>query len=122
MFKLRKNKKGFTLIELIVVIAILAILAAVAVPVILGVVGDAEANVNTANARTIVTAFSLYNALHPDGMLSSDSHTTAQMQAALEADGTWPAGMSSDDATAAWALITVTGTIAEVTGPAAEST
>ena len=32
MLKLRKNKKGFTLIELIVVIAILAILAIIVVP------------------------------------------------------------------------------------------
>ena len=42
MLKLRKNKKGFTLIELIVVIAILAILAIIAVPRLAGFRDRAE--------------------------------------------------------------------------------
>lgn len=45
MMKL-KNKKGFTLIELIVVIAILAILAAIAVPRIIGFQDTARAQAN----------------------------------------------------------------------------
>jgi len=45
MLKLRKNRKGFTLIELIVVIAILAILAIIAVPRLAGFTDKAkEAN------------------------------------------------------------------------------
>lgn len=37
-----KNKKGFTLVEIIVVLVILAILAAIAVPAVLGYVDDAK--------------------------------------------------------------------------------
>lgn len=40
--KLRKNKKGFTLIEIIVVLVIMGILLAIAVPAILGYVGQAN--------------------------------------------------------------------------------
>ena len=36
MKKLRKNDKGFTLVELIVVLVILALLAAILVPALLG--------------------------------------------------------------------------------------
>lgn len=38
----KKNKKGFTLVEIIVVLVILAILAAIAVPAVLGYVDDAK--------------------------------------------------------------------------------
>ncbi len=48
-----KNKKGFTLIELVVVIAILAILAAIAVPVVSGLLRSAARSEALANAQTI---------------------------------------------------------------------
>lgn len=51
-----KNKKGFTLIELIVVIAILGILMLILVPSFLGYAEDARTQVNQANARTLWTA------------------------------------------------------------------
>lgn len=63
MFKLlnrAKNKKGFTLIELIVVIAILGILAAILVPSMLGIIGDARKKTNNANARSVFTAAQAY--------------------------------------------------------------
>lgn len=37
-----KNKKGFTLVEIIVVLVILAILAAIAVPSVIGYVDEAK--------------------------------------------------------------------------------
>ena len=46
-----KNKKGFTLIELIVVIAILAILALIAVPSLGGYLASADIRTNQANAK-----------------------------------------------------------------------
>ncbi len=58
MKKLIKNKKGFTLIELIVVIAILAVLAAILVPSILGYVKEARIAANDANARSIYSELS----------------------------------------------------------------
>ncbi len=47
-----KNKKGFTLIELIVVIAILGILALFLVPSFMGYARDAKAQVMKANVKT----------------------------------------------------------------------
>lgn len=51
-----KNKKGFTLIELIVVIAILGILMLILVPSFLGYAEDAKEQVVKANTRTLWTA------------------------------------------------------------------
>ena len=51
-----KNKKGFTLIELIVVIAILGILALFLVPQFMGYSQDAKEQVAKANTRTVWTA------------------------------------------------------------------
>lgn len=61
--KFQKNEKGFTLVELVVVIAILALLAALLVPRIMGNVEDARASREVANARTIASEISTYNAL-----------------------------------------------------------
>ena len=52
----RKNKKGFTLVELVIVIAVLAILAAVAVPTVTNVINDANENTDKANAQTVELA------------------------------------------------------------------
>ena len=51
-----KNKKGFTLIELIVVIAILAILALLLIPRFSGFRQDAAESTVLAEARSILTA------------------------------------------------------------------
>lgn len=53
-----KNKKGFTLIELIVVIAILGILALFLVPQFMGYANDAKMQVAEANTRTVWSAAS----------------------------------------------------------------
>lgn len=56
---LKKNKKGFTLIELIVVIAILAILAAIAVPRLLGFQERARATADQQVAAQVKNAVGL---------------------------------------------------------------
>ena len=56
MFKKLKDKKGFTLVELIVVLVILAILAALLVPALTGYIDKANKNKITSECRQIVVA------------------------------------------------------------------
>ena len=59
----QKNKKGFTLIELIVVVAILAILAAIAVPNFIGMANRAKTATEIATAAEWVNAINIHNTL-----------------------------------------------------------
>ena len=62
MKKLLKNKKGFTLVEILVVLAILAILIAIAVPTMMGALNDARDKASLADARTAYIAYELKKA------------------------------------------------------------
>lgn len=55
--KLKKNQKGFTLVELIVVLVILAILAAFTIPAMLGFVDDARGKAGISQAREVYMAY-----------------------------------------------------------------
>lgn len=50
---MNKNKKGFTLVELMIVVVIMAILVAVAVPIFNAVTRNAKIKTCNANARTL---------------------------------------------------------------------
>ena len=54
--KVKLNKKGFTLVELIVVLVILAILLAILVPSLIGWIGRARDREVLVNARTVYLA------------------------------------------------------------------
>ena len=56
MFKKLKNKKGFTLVELIVVLVILAILAALLVPTLTGYIDKANKEKVVSETRMVVMA------------------------------------------------------------------
>ena len=60
----RKNRKGFTLAELLIVVAIIAVLVAIAVPLFVGALGRAEEatkNANIRNTRSTAVVYLLEN-------------------------------------------------------------
>jgi prepilin-type N-terminal cleavage/methylation domain-containing protein len=60
--EIKKNEKGFTLVELIVVIAIMAVLAALLIPRIMGNVEDARHQKEVTTAQTIASEITIWNA------------------------------------------------------------
>lgn len=111
----RKNRKGFTLIELIVVIAILAILAAIAIPSFIGITNNANETVKLANARTVATAINANNTLYYKDASKQITSKPADGTALKTALGSmYPNQLSVSDATAALSLITITGGVATV--------
>jgi prepilin-type N-terminal cleavage/methylation domain len=57
--KVKREKKGYTLTELIVVVAILGILAVVATPMILNQVQKARTNTDAINEKAIENAYAI---------------------------------------------------------------
>jgi len=60
MFKMKKNQKGFTLIEVLLVVVILGILAAVALPRFMSTRDDAQLKTCQSNLAAINTAVEEY--------------------------------------------------------------
>jgi len=83
-----KNKKGFTLIELIVVLAVLAIIMAIAVPRFLGIQEQAKKDADVSSLGLIAKTAELYYV--QDKIKSTDDDTT--IIAALKSD--FPNGVS----------------------------
>ena len=72
---LRRNEKGFTLIELIVVIVIIGILAAIAIPRFMGAQDRARIGACEADVHYMVEAMGLYEPDHASYKLLGGSST-----------------------------------------------
>ena len=82
-----RNKKGFTLMELLIVVAIIAILAAIAIPTFSGALTKAKRGADEANARSLYAAVAL--AYMTDGSATFPADKTAAPD--TEVDITYPA-------------------------------
>lgn len=87
---MKKNKKGFTLVELVIVIAVLAILAAIAVPAIGGAITKANAARDESQAQSIETAIKYYISLkETDSTITGNTVADALTKSGMNAaDGT----------------------------------
>lgn len=56
LMKMKKNQKGFTLVEVIVVLVILAIMAAILIPSLIGYIDKSRENSIVSETRSVVTA------------------------------------------------------------------
>jgi prepilin-type N-terminal cleavage/methylation domain-containing protein len=73
--KLRKNSKGFTLIELMIVIAIVGILAAIAIPNFIAYRSKSYCSAATADVEAVMGAIAEYFA-DPDNMSVSTASSS----------------------------------------------
>ena len=71
---MKKNKKGFTLVELVIVVAVMAVLVAVAIPTVTSITKTAQRAVADTNAHTIESTLKLMEA-----NLSKDNATFTEL-------------------------------------------
>lgn len=89
---MKKNKKGFTLVELVIVVAVMAVLIAVAIPTVTSITKTAKETVADTNARTIESTLKLAEAnKNKDGntlvTLTGTEIVTALTEAKLGIEG-----------------------------------
>ena len=79
MTAIRRNNKGFTLVEILIVVIILGILAAIVIPQFTNASTDARKNSLTSQLQTIRSQLELYKLQHND-KLPTFSGSTADAQ------------------------------------------
>jgi type IV pilus assembly protein PilA len=95
--KMKKNSKGFTLVEIIVVLVILAVLAAFTIPTMLGFVNESKGKALIAEAREVYVAAQATATEYRAGYDTTDL-TDANLQTALGSRAVVVATKGSADA------------------------
>ena len=72
---MKRDQRGFTLMELMIVIVIIGVLAAIGVPAYKNYVTESKNNACAANKRTIETAAGMYWAATCEGLYGHDTLT-----------------------------------------------
>ena len=102
MFRFMRNKKGFTLVELMIVVVIMAILVAVAVPIFSAVTKNARIKTCAANRREIVSQVNGFLMGNVDGKqhiasgkytITSDSSKATEVTVSDIGDTAYTVGM-----------------------------
>lgn len=95
--KMKKNSKGFTLVEIIVVLVILAVLAAFTIPTMLGFVNDARGKALIAEAREVYVAAqaTATEYMAQDSTITDATMGTSLSSAAVGATSSAPTGASA---------------------------
>lgn len=88
--KRNKNKKGFTIVELVIVIGVIGILSAILIPTFVSLTSKAN---DAALKSNLANAYSMYAAEAADGVVDSDTSKTivfkAQSEVALKEGTNW---------------------------------
>ena len=108
---MKRDQRGFTLMELMIVIVIIGVLAAIGVPAYKNYVTEAKKSACNANRNTIATALGMYYAEH--GEYTDKFDDLAEYVTNIASINKCPAGEAGtgDDATAEYTIEKVEGNI-----------
>ena len=88
---MKRNNKGFTLVEILIVVIILGILAAIVIPQFTQASDDARESALSSDLQTMRSQLELYRVQHTGGQYPAGATTaawTAQLLSVTLADGT----------------------------------
>ena len=96
---MKKNNKGFSLVELIIVIAIMAVLVGLLAPQYLKFVEKSKKSADVSNAQALATAF---NVTFADGSIGSGTYNGTTGNVGHNVSAQWPEPKSTSGS---WSVV-----------------